>query len=157
MAKDILTETFVALRDRLHLVACRLLGNEPEAEDAVQDTFCNIWSHSLPDTSPQARYLLFAVLKNVCLNKLKKRRLLVDIVNADVPVDERGFDESQLLRDCLLDSLPPVQRKVFELAVIEELEYEEIARELNMSDEAVRVNMSRARKKLREQYKKLER
>ena len=154
MAKDILTETFVALRDRLHLVACRLLGNEPEAEDAVQDTFCNIWSHSLPDTSPQARYLLFAVLKNVCLNKLKKRRLLVDIVNADVPVDERGFDESQRLRDCLLDSLPPVQRKVFELAVIEELEYEEIARELNMSDEAVRVNMSRARKKLREQYKK---
>ena len=148
MAKDILTETFVALRDRLHLVACRLLGNEPEAEDAVQDTFCNIWSHSLPDTSPQARYLLFAVLKNVCL---------VDIVNADVPVDERGFDESQRLRDCLLDSLPPVQRKVFELAVIEELEYEEIARELNMSDEAVRVNMSRARKKLREQYKKLER
>lgn len=159
MGKETLTDTFVRLQEKLHLTACNILKDDTEAQDAVQDTFCNLWSARMPDTDDEARFRLFAVLRNVCLNKLKRKRRLVSIDDCDPPAGMQTMDiertDTERTRLILLASLPPLQRKVFQMCAFDNMEYEEIALRLEISIDAVRMNMSRARKNIRQNYKTL--
>ncbi len=157
MATKTLIESIPNLEQKLHQVAYRLLQNEMEAEDAVQDAFFNMIKAREPANSDEAKYRLFAILKNLCINKLRQRRLTVDISQCMDIGQEIEYDEVERLRPLLLSSLTPLQRKVFEMHTFDELEYEEIASKLEMSIESVRMNMSRARQVLRQRYKELER
>ena len=141
----------------MHQVAYRLLQDEMEAEDAVQDAIFNMIKAREPKNNDEAKYRLFAILKNVCINKLRQRRLTVDISQCTDIGQEIEYDEVERLRPLLLSNLTPLQRKVFEMHTFDELEYEEIASKLEMSIESVRMNMSRARQVLRQRYKELER
>ena len=141
----------------MHQVAYRLLQNEMEAEDAVQDAIFSMIKAREPANSDEAKYRLFAILKNVCINKLRQRRCTVDISQCTDIGQEIEYDEVERLSPLLLSSLTPMQRKVFEMHTFDELEYEEIASKLEMSIESVRMNMSRARQVLRQRYKELER
>ncbi len=143
------------LQAKLHRLALHYLQNEMDAEDAVQDAICNLWSDRVPVTSDEAHFRLFAILKNVCRNMLKRKRNFVDLNENDRAASTPDYDESDKLKELLLASLSPLQKEVFELATFEELDYEAIAQRLDMSVDAVRMNMSRARRKLRELYKKL--
>lgn len=144
------------MEQKLHRVAYRLLQNEMEAEDAVQDAIFNMTKAREPKNSDEAKYRLFAILKNVCINKLRQRRCTVDISQCTDIGQEIEYDEVERLSPLLLSSLTPMQRKVFEMHTFDELEYEEIATKLEISIEAVRMNMSRARQVLRQRYKELE-
>ena len=145
------------MEQKLHRVAYRLLQNEMEAEDAVQDAIFSMIKAREPANSDEAKYRLFAILKNVCINKLRQRRCTVDISQCTDIGQEIEYDEVERLSPLLLSSLTPMQRKVFEMHTFDELEYEEIATKLELSIEAVRMNMSRARQVLRQRYKELER
>ena len=145
------------MEQKLHQVAYRLLQNEMEAEDAVQDAIFSMIKAREPANSDEAKYRLFAILKNVCINKLRQRRLTVDISQCTDIGQDIEYDEVERLRPLLLSNLTPLQRKVFEMHTFDELEYEEIASKLEMSIESVRMNMSRARQVLRQRYKELER
>lgn len=157
MGKETLTDTFCRLQKKLHLVAGRLLNDETEAEDAVQDAFCRLWSAEPPGSTDEARYRMFAVLRNVCLNKLRRKRAQSGTELPEVAVEPDTALDSEGLREELLRHLTPLQRKVFSLSTDDDMEYEDIAEALDMSIEAVRMNMCRARRTLREQYKKMER
>ncbi len=61
------------------------------------------------------------------------------------------------LETLLQKGLTPQQREIFDLVTHEGMEYEQIAEKLSMTVEAVRMNMSRIRKKMRETYNKLNR
>lgn len=156
MTTELLTYAFCRLQSKLHFVASRLLNDEEEACDAVQDAFCNLLEARSPASYDEARYRLFAVLKNVCINKLRRRRAVASGAMPEQPVEQPGTIDAERLRAELLGSLTPLQREVFCLALDDELEYEEIAERLGMSIEGVRTHMCRARKILREKYKKLE-
>lgn len=156
MGTELLIDTFCRLQKKLHVVANQLLKDEMEAEDAVQDAFCNLWSAELPKTSDEARFRLFAVLKNVCLNKLKRKRTITGIDSLDIAVESPIYTDVERLKKELIKHLTPSQREVFILSVYEEMEYEDIAEHLDISIEAVRMHMCRARKTVREQYKKLQ-
>ncbi|MGN0209562.1 MAG: RNA polymerase sigma factor [Muribaculaceae bacterium] len=157
MATKTLIESISNLEQKLHQVAYRLLQDEMEAEDAVQDAIFNMIKAREPENSDEVKYRLFAILKNVCINKLRQRRSTVDISQCTDIGQEIEYDEVERLRPLLLSSLTPLQRKVFEMHTFDELEYEEIASKLKMSIESVRMNMSRARQVLRQRYKELER
>ena len=126
-----------------------------DAEDAVQDAICNLWSDRIPATSEEARFRLIVILRNVCLNKLKRKRNFVAISDCEKSIDNPDLDETERIKSLMLASLPPLQKTIFQMSTFDELEYEIIAERLNMSVDAVRMNMSRARKKLRELYKKI--
>lgn len=143
------------LQEKLHRVACKILRDEMDAEDAVQDAICNLWSDRIPATSEEARFRLFAILKNVCLNKLKQKRHFVALPECVNISDSSDVDETERIKSILLASLPPLQKRIFYMSAIEDLEYDIIAERLNMSIDAVRMNMSRARKKMRELYNKI--
>ncbi|WP_301752440.1 RNA polymerase sigma factor [uncultured Muribaculum sp.] len=143
------------LQEKLHRVARRLLKDELDAEDAVQDAICNLWSDRIPATYDEARFRLFTILKNICINKLKRKRYIVELSDNDKTTDSINVDDTENIKSILLASLTPLQRKIFHMAAFDDIEYDIIAERLNISVEAVRMNMSRARKKMRELYNKM--
>ena len=74
MKKDNLTSSFMALRDKLHRSALGFLKNDEDARDALQDTFLNLWRRGSVESDAEARNKLFAVLRNVCIDRLRVRR-----------------------------------------------------------------------------------
>lgn len=156
MGTEIVIETFTKLRQQLHSAACRLLHNEMEADDAVQDAIIKMMTAEEAADSKEARCRMFAILKNVCIDKLRRRKPTVDLDECAPIAVEPDYDEVNRTRQLLLSSLPPLQRNIFELSTFEDMEYAEIATKLNMSIDAVRMNMSRARRTLREKYKLLQ-
>lgn len=155
MGNKTFIDTFVELQNKLHRVATQLLNDQSEAEDAIQDTFCNLWNSNLPETSEEARYKLFAVLRNVCLNKLKKKQRYTQIMDNDVILPEEQYEESERIKKLLFSSLTPLQKNILQMVVSEDMDYEEVARRLDLSVESVRMNVCRARKKMREIYKRI--
>lgn len=150
-------ENFIGsqLLEKLHRAAFHFLKNEMDADDAVQDAVCNLWSDKIPASSEEARFRLFSILRNVCLNKLKRKRYFIPISECEKESDNNVLDETERIRSLLLASLTPLQRKIFQMATDDNLEYDVIAERLNMNIDAVRMNMSRARKKMRELYNKM--
>lgn len=157
MKTDKLTSSFMALREKLHRSALSFLKNDEDAEDALQDTFFKLWKHDIPESDAEARNKLFAVLRNTCIDRLRKPRTLpLDESNSDYPyiTPDPGEDISSL-ESLLTAELTDVQRRIYLLVAHDGLDYSEVASDLNMSVEAVRMNMSRARGKIRDKYKLL--
>ena len=66
------------------------------------------------------------------------------------------IEDIEQLEQTLKQQLTPLQRQIFNLITHDNLDYEQIAKQMSMSEEAVRMNMSRIRKKIRETLKKLD-
>lgn len=159
MKIDRLTASYLALRDKLHRSAIGFLQDEEDAKDALQDTFSKLWSRGNVDSDAEARNKLFKVLRNVCIDRLRETRLeRIDVGVADsVEARTDGHSEVVELERLLTASLTETQRIIYQMIVHEGYEYEEVSSRLNMSVEAVRMNMSRIRKKIREIYNRLNR
>lgn len=76
--------------------------------------------------------------------------------NIEISVNAHDDYDAEYRRMAVLKQLTPIQREVFRLSVYEELEYEEIAEYLGLKIDAVRMHICRARKVLRENYRRLE-
>lgn len=155
MKKDNLTSSFLALRDKLHRSALGFLKNDEDARDALQDTFFNLWKNGDIESDAEARNKLFAVLRNVCIDRLR-RPPTVAVSDSDISTLEAPPDPGEDMKRyeaALTSGLTALQRIIYNLVVNECIEYEEIALRLNMTVEAVRMNMSRARKRIRDNYK----
>lgn len=155
---------------RMLAVARRLLPNEEDCADAVQDAFVSAFQaiHTFRETSRISTWL-HRILVNVCLMKRRSqaRRCTVSM-DAVWPVVEElgevrqkvptgGFsvarqldqDETrQRIRACI-DRLPDEYRQVVVLRDIEELDTRQTARRLGVSTAAVKTRLHRARQVLR--------
>lgn len=159
MKTDNLTSSFLALRDKLHRSALGFLKNDEDARDALQDTFFNLWRNGGAETESEARNKLFAVLRNICIDRLRKPRTYpLDETDTDsLEVKAFSFEDMDKYESLLTTGLTEVQRHIYSLVTHDGMEYDAIAETLGMSVEAVRMNMSRARKKIRDNYKQLDR
>ena len=139
----------------------RRLTDEPEdAEDAVQEVLLKLWNKRL-DLEQYRSIEAFAMTltHNVCIDMWRSKRtdnLPLDTVQATVPTEtpERLLeikDEIRLMHE-IIDSLPTLQRTIMRMKDIEEYETEEIAEITGCGAEAIRSNLSRARKKVRDIY-----
>lgn len=159
MNTDNLTSSFLALRDKLHRSALGFLKNDEDARDALQDTFFNLWRDGGAETDAEARNKLFAVLRNICIDRLRKPKTCpLDETDTDsLEVKAFSFEDMDKYEFLLTTGLTEVQRHIYSLVTHDGMEYDAIAETLGMSVEAVRMNMSRARKKIRDNYKQLDR
>ena len=166
MEIDVLTSSFLGLRDKLHHIALNYLESDEDAKDALQDTWLKLRNRGEVETTSEARNKLVTVLRHVCIDRLRKANPIpIDEVSAremngyGMVEDNGGYQLSDLkkLETLLQEGLTPQQREIFNLITHEGMEYEQVAKKLSMSVEAVRMNMSRIRKKMRETYKKLNR
>jgi len=152
--------TVLPLRAKL-LNYARKLTNEPEdAEDAVQETLLKLWNKRL-ELGQYRSIEAFAMTltHNICIDMWRNRyneKLPLDTVQAAAPTGtpERLLeikDEIQLMHK-IIDSLPNLQRTIMRMKDIEEYETDEIAAITGCGAEAIRSNLSRARKKVRDIY-----
>ena len=157
MERDLLTSSFLGLRDKLHHIALKYLGSDEDAKDALQDTWLKLRSKGEVETTIEARNKLVTVLRNVCIDHLRKAREIP--IDTTVEIQAYRMDEEDIgnLEQLLQEGLTPLQKEIFNLVTHEGFDYDEIAKQLSMSVEAVRMNMSRTRKKIRENYKRLNR
>jgi len=157
MEIDMLTSSFLGLRDKLHHIALKYLGNDEDAKDALQDTWLKLRSKGEVETTNEARNKLVTVLRNVCIDHLRKAREIPIDVTVDIQAYRMDEEDIENLEQLLQEGLTPLQKEIFNLVTHEGFDYDEIAKHLSMSVEAVRMNMSRTRKKIRENYKQLNR
>jgi RNA polymerase sigma-70 factor (ECF subfamily) len=148
----------VPLRERLLLAANRLMQNEEDAEDAVQETLLRLWkmrrdlSHVV---NPEA--FAMQILKNNCIDRLRIRKEQTNVddflleSNSETPylrVEQK--DTNDFIRQ-IIAHLPTLQQTVIRMRDVEGYELQEIAAITQTHVSAVTVNLSRARKKIREQ------
>ena len=160
MSESILTHTFTALRKKFLRIAMHILPDEDDAADALQDAFCRLWPRrDSIDSEAEAEALTTTTLRNICIDNVRKRRI------DTVPIDEDHdrCDESNNsereeryneVKKIIENGLTPQQKEIIELKEIEGYTIEEIARKLSSTESAVRMNLSRARKRIRECYRK---
>jgi RNA polymerase sigma-70 factor (ECF subfamily) len=145
---------------RVYRFALRLTTDPHAAEDLTQETFLRAWPARGRLRDQQAmRVWLFRIAANIWRDRLRRGRS--PIAQAEPlggtelcrqPLPERVAaqrDEAQQARQAL-NSLPPRQREVLYLNACEELTAAEIADVLDLSREAVKANLSLARKRMRE-------
>jgi len=156
---------------RLLAVARRLMRNEEDARDCVQDAFLSAF-RSLDRFEAKSRLgtWLHRILVNACLMRLRARkRKPEESVDPQTPeFDQYGFRtgpsemsplsaedlfEREEVREQLrkaIDDLPENYRIVLLLRDIEELDTAETAEQLGMTQGAVKVRLHRARLALKE-------
>lgn len=140
----------------------KLLGNQDEARDVVQDLYLKLWSlrHNLKGINNIEAFAT-TIIRNLCIDRLKKNKntaLHTEQYSKLISHDELSSFETieadqevklELVRTAL-KKLPEIQQKVFIMRDFEEAEYDLISIELGMTPENVRVILSRARKGIRE-------
>jgi RNA polymerase sigma-70 factor (ECF subfamily) len=147
------------LRNKLFRLATRLLEDSDEAQDIVQEAFIKLWNRREKlDEYRSVEALAMVITRNLCLDKIKGKKYPVDRLE-NIKVDMPGNDiESRVeyveLADRIkeiINKLPEQMKTIMQLRDIEGYEFEEIAGIVGMNENAIRVSLSRARKKVREE------
>ncbi|MEO0079456.1 MAG: sigma-70 family RNA polymerase sigma factor [candidate division WOR-3 bacterium] len=153
---------------KVYNITYRLLGNESDASEALQDTFLRAFRF-LPKFKFKSSFYtwLYRIATNVCLTRLRKRKS-PETVSLDEPVDEDGelsleiadskFSPEQVFQQRLLreklqeaiEALPEEYRTVIVLRDLEGLSNEEVSKVLKLSVPAVKSRLHRGRLALRE-------
>lgn len=146
-------------KNKLFRMAFRILNSFQEAEDTVQEVYIRLWSKrkTLRDYR-NIEALAMTITKNLSLDKLRlKNSQNLRINDFNLVENEKKPDEKIELKDtvgrvkAIIDKLPELQRIIIQLRDIEGYEYEEIGKMLSIQTNSIRVNLSRARKKVRDE------
>lgn len=154
------------VNQKLLRLSFRFLGDLQEAEDAVQEVFIKLWN--MRDKLAGVNNIeAFAttIIKNYCLDKLKARRTVSLESQAqhihsreDTYENPHQMSENQDSVDfvkMIIDQLPDQQKSVMIMRDIEEYSFEEIQEITGFDMNYIRVNLSRARKQVREELIKV--
>lgn len=140
-------------------LAARMCGPD-SAEDVTQEAFLAAW-RALPEFRGDCRFStwLYRLVSNAaidCLRREKKHRDTGDVDDLELPDGGPSLQEQAERNDTrdavrrALDRLSPEHRQVLLLRFMQELDYGEIARALNVSEGTVKSRINRAKSKLRE-------
>lgn len=145
---------WLPLQGQFYRVAFYLLENEADAKDAVQELYLKLWTlrdHLEMVREPAAYGSL--LLKNLCIDRIRRRKPREELREdlSDDPPPDRQLEDREALKAVIrsMDALPPKQRKLLTMKVLQGLSYQEISQKTGLSPLNVRVQVSLARKKLR--------
>ncbi|MDR2841328.1 MAG: RNA polymerase sigma factor [Paludibacter sp.] len=158
MTAESFKKTFLPYHKKLYLIACRILHNQQDAEDAVQESYIKLWNQrdktvEIIDTEAFA----VVTLRNVCLDKLKSVRQKFDQPDenqADNALLDTQIENSEQMSVVLkiIETLPEYQRIVVQMKHFDDLSFNEIAQATGLTEVNIRVLLSRARKNIKEKY-----
>ena len=157
MKTDLLTSSFMALRDKLHRSALSILKDSEDANDALHDVFCKLWTSGQIQSDSEAKNKLFHALRNVCIDRLRRQQPanLDENICSTLSTAPDFSQDIQQLETTITAGLTELQRKIYDMIVHDGIDYDIIALRLGMTVAAVRMNMSRARKIIRSNYNNL--
>ena len=145
------------LSDKLFRLAKSILRNGDAAQDAVQELTMKLWEkrHQLDEVENIQAFTMRS-MRNLCLDTIRQNR-----DEDELPVEfeyiEPNPHQQTEIRDLatrirsMIDNLPELQRTIIRMRDVEEMEISEIAYVTSITENAVSVNLSRARQKIRDQ------
>lgn len=152
------------LKHKLFRLSLRLLGRVEEAEDSVQDALVKLWNRKeeLHNYSSIEAFAM-AITKNLCLDRIRSKSFRTERLSDRQALTLKQDPEELLEKNDftafvrkIIDNLPEQQKVIMHMRDIEGLEYEQIAEVTELNINAVRVNLSRARKKVRDTILKIQ-
>ena len=159
MTQEIFKESVFILKDEMYRFAKKFVMSSDEAEDIVQDLMMKFWQSKdkLAEYGNLKSFVMKCV-KNECLNRLKHNDVKKNFANMQLHHNELYKPEFNNMKEHILEfihQLPEKQKTVIHLKDVEEYEISEISEIMEMEENAVRVNLMRARQKVKEQITKL--
>ncbi len=138
--------------------------HEPEtARDVVQDCLTKIWSIRKDlDKVEKVNAWAFRIVRNRCIEILRRNRYadldekVVNMRYSDTVEDQAIANDFMSKMKQVLQTLPAKQQEVFHLREVEDLSYQDIAETCELSESDVKVNIHRARKKVKEAMLKID-
>lgn len=153
------------LKDQLFRLALRITLDRAEAEDVVQEALIKVWNkrNEWQQLKSIEAYCV-AVTRNLAIDHSERKtaqtvELTGEMERPDTtagPDEQLANNERMAYIQQLIDSLPEKQRLAMQLRDIEGKNYKEIALALGQTEGQVKINIFRARKKVREKLKEIE-
>jgi RNA polymerase sigma-70 factor (ECF subfamily) len=150
-------------KNKLFRFAFRILESHEEAEDVVQDVMIKMWDKraDLPNYQNVEAWCM-RLTKNLSLDKLKSKHRQTHRQNVEIdvasfllnPDRELELNDTVSHIEKMMNELPEKQKMVMQLRDIEGYSYQEIADVMEISMSQVKVNLFRARDKVRQQLTK---
>jgi RNA polymerase sigma-70 factor (ECF subfamily) len=160
MTTETFKENILPLNRKLLGFANRFMQDLDESKDIVQEIYIKLWNMRVElDKYNSVEALAMRMTRNLCLDKIKlKKTVPLNGIERNETEEESLNKERQAeinlayerAKDAI-DKLDEPHKSIMQLRDIEGYDYEEIAQILNMNINTIRVNLSRARKKIREQ------
>lgn len=156
---DRITSAFITLREQMLSLAERITGNRDDAADAVQDAFVKLWlQRGRYDNARHARGAGMTTVRNASIDLARRHSR-----HSEVPVEQAATIEASVTNDekeeaylqvrSIIDKeLSDKQRAIIDMREMQGMEFDDIAARLGMQASTVRVELSRARKRVREIY-----
>ena len=142
---------FVTYYARIVYFAFQIIGDREEAEDIAQDTFVNFWNQkeNVSQHEVAIKNYLYLTAKNLCLNQIRHNNIVKDYQAKNqfsIEISSRIYQA--------IETLPAQCREVTRMAYIQGLKNQEIADNLQISINSVRVHKQRAIHLLRDKLSK---
>jgi RNA polymerase sigma factor (sigma-70 family) len=149
-------------KDKVFRLAKRLLVSQEEAEDATQEILIKLWRNKQKiQEYNNVEAFSMTMTKNFCLDRLKSKHAQnLKIVHSNYQDKNVSLQKQVELNDSvdwvskIMEELPEQQKIILQLRDIEQYEFNEISKMLDINETAIRVSLSRARKTLREKLTK---
>ena len=145
-------------------LALKMLADEEEAKDVVQETFIRVWQR-ISDYNPQKPFTtwLYTIASRLCLDHLKQMRRILPLPEDESVLQRVANDEQQTLENSewvsivrmLAEGLSPKQKLVFTLCQLEGLPSAEVEQITGLDAKQVKSNLYVARQTIREHLKHL--
>ena len=154
-------DDILPLKDKLFRLALRITFDRTEAEDVVQDTMIRVWNKREEWTQfGSIEAYCLTVAKNLAIDRSQKKEAqnveltpeMEEESEISGPYDQLVNNERMSIIHRLINELPEKQRLIMQLRDIEGESYKEIAKILNLTEEQVKVNLFRARQKVKQRY-----
>jgi len=134
-------------------------GNQSK-QGIIQDVLLKLWFlRERLDDYRSIDALAVVITKHLCINRKRSRHLDTVVLEEGLDIGMEDSPERILIKEermeellALISTLPNLQQAILRMKHIEGFEVEEIARLTGSTPVAVRTNLSRARKKVREQF-----
>jgi RNA polymerase sigma-70 factor (ECF subfamily) len=140
---------FALHRQGVFRYLCRVVGRPETAQDLTQEVFLRVSRAQVPDADPSGhRAWVFKIARNLVLNHIRdghRHGLAVSMVETVSPATQ----ELTLAVRQAVEALPETDRDVFLMRESAGLSYGEIADACDLTVEAVRARLKRAREQLR--------
>jgi RNA polymerase sigma-70 factor (ECF subfamily) len=148
-------------------LAFRILCDEEEAKDTVQDSFVKIW-RKINSFNDQYKFTtwMYKIVTNTALDKLRSanKNVHISLNNASKQLDllnntnaemQTGNKEIGQVINLISEGLPEKQRLVFVLRDIQGFASTEVQEILDLPEDSIKSNLYHARKTIREKLTRI--
>lgn len=138
------------------------INNEDECCDIVSSAFEDLWRRF--DTVSVAAYrsFLYSLVRNKCIDYYRHNTIERNYAEFYAIITSEYTDRDSVAEDDervflvrrILDSLKPPTKEIFEMCYLQQMKYQEVADELDVSIATIKKHMVRALRIIREKFKK---